>query len=101
MVFNKRTLTMITLSTAIGFVGDVATYSTGKGKFSIPRGKELITVLALGIIGGFIIDYGMNMIDNALKTKEEKLLDDLVSKEKSKIESGIIKNKIPEEIIWA
>jgi hypothetical protein len=79
----------------------VAASKGGKFRIAIPKGKDLANVLILGIIGGFILDYALKGIENALKTNEEKLLDALVEKEKEKIEQGQIVNKNPREIIWA
>ena len=103
---NKKTAIIIGASTAVGFIGDVMTYSVaaskgGKFRIAVPKGRDLVNVLVLGIVGGFILDYALKGIENALKTKEEKLLDDLVEKEKVKIEQGQIVNKNPREIIWA
>jgi hypothetical protein len=105
MVINKRTLIVVGSSTAIGFLGDVLTYSVAakKDKFRIviPKGKDLISVLALGIIGGFIIDYSLKLIEQSLKTPQEKALDALVEEEKGKLEKGIFANdKKPTQIIW-
>jgi thiamine pyrophosphokinase len=107
MVINKRTLIVVGSSTAIGFLGDVLTYSVaakkdGAFKVVIPKGKDLISVLVLGIIGGFVIDYALKQIEESLKTAQEKALDELVSTEKEKIElqEGGFANKKPTSIIW-
>ena len=103
---NKRTLIVVGASTAIGFLGDVATYSVAASKggaFRIvfPKGKELVSVLLLGIVGGFILDYGVKLIEDSVKTQEERELDKLVSGEKEKIYSGIIRNLKPTKVEWA
>jgi hypothetical protein len=105
-VFNSRTLVLVATSTAVGFLGDVATYSVAASKGSalrvvFPKGKELVSVLLLGVVGGFILDYAAKKVEDSLKTKEEKALDELVSGEKEKIYSGIIKNLIPTKVDWA
>jgi hypothetical protein len=107
MVINKRTVIVVGASTAIGFLGDVLTYSVaakkdGVFKVTIPKGKDLISVLALGILGGFIIDYALKQIEESLKTPQEKALDDLVASEKQKIElqAGGFTDKRPTGIIW-
>lgn len=102
---NKRTLIVVGASTAIGFLGDVATYSVAASKggaFRIvfPKGKELVSVLLLGIVGGFILDYGVKLIEENVKSQEEKELDKLVSGEKEKIYSGIIRNLKPTKVEW-
>lgn len=103
---SKRTLIVVGSSTAIGFLGDIATYSVaaskgGAFKLVVPKGKELVSVLFLGVVGGFVIDYSLKLIEDSLKTKEEKALDDLVAGEKEKIYSGIIKDLLPTKVDWA
>jgi hypothetical protein len=105
MIINKRTIIVVGASTAIGFLGDVLTYSVAakKEKFKIvlPKGKDLVSVLALGIIGGFIIDYALKQIEESLKTPQERELDKLVQSEKQKLETGGFLGKRPTSIIWA
>jgi len=106
MSLNKRTLIVVGASTAIGFLGDVMTYSVaaskgGKFQFVVPKGKELASVLFLGIVGGFVIDYALKQIEQSLKTKQERLLDALIDEEKAKLDSGININKNPTGVIWA
>lgn len=105
MKINKRTIIVVGASTAIGFLGDVLTYSVAakKEKFTIvlPKGKDLVSVLALGIIGGFIIDYALKQIEESLKTPQERELDKLVQSEKQKLETGGFLGKRPTSIIWA
>jgi len=105
---EKRTLIVVGASTAIGFVGDVATYSVaaskGGGAFRIviPKGKDLAAVLFLGIVGGFVIDYSLKLIEEAMKTREEKLLDQLFGEEKRKLaEQQTLIGKTPKQIVWA
>jgi hypothetical protein len=102
----KRTLIVVGASTAIGFIGDVLTYSVAAskgGKFRIvsPRGKELVAVILLGIVGGFLIDSALKGIETSLKSKEEKALDKLVDGEKEKIFSGVFKDRTPSQVVWA
>ena len=106
MRVNKRTIIVVGASTAIGFLGDVLTYSVaakkeGSFKVVIPKGKDLVSVLALGILGGFIIDYALKQIEESLKTPQEKALDELVNVEKQKLETGGFIGKKPTQIIWA
>lgn len=103
MKFDKRTLTIVGASTAIGFIGDVLTYSVaasrgGSFKVVVPKGKELFWVLILGVIGGFAIDYAVKQVEEGLKIDEEKFLDRLVSKEKEIIAQYI--GKKPTKILW-
>ena len=105
-LISSRTLIIVGTSTAVGFLGDVATYSVaaskgGKFRIVIPRGKELVSVLLLGVVGGFILDYAAKLVENSLKTPEERALDELVGKEKEKIYAGVIKNEKPTQVQWS
>lgn len=104
---EKRTLIVVGASTAIGFLGDVATYSVAASKGGsgfrvvLPKGKDLAAVLFLGIVGGFVIDYALKKIEDSLKTNEEKLLDELFAKEKRKLTLAATIGKRPTEVIWS
>ena len=105
-LISSRTLVLVGTSTAVGFLGDVATYSVAASKggafrIVVPKGKELASVLLLGIVGGFILDYAAKLVEDSLKNPEERALDALVGKEKEKIYSGQIKNQTPTQISWA
>lgn len=104
-LISQRTLIVVGASTAVGFLGDVATYSVAASKgqsfrIVVPKGKELVQVLLLGIVGGFILDYAAKFVEDAVKTPEEKALDNLVEGEKQKIYSGLITNQTPTKIDW-
>lgn len=104
-LISSRTLVLVGTSTAVGFLGDVATYSVAASKggafrIVLPKGKELASVILLGVVGGFILDYAAKLVEDALKTKEELALDKLVGQEKEKIYSGVIKNQTPTLISW-
>lgn len=104
-LISSRTLILVGTSTAVGFLGDVATYSVAASKggaFRIvfPKGKELASVLLLGVVGGFILDYAAKLVEDSLKTKEELALDALVGKEKEKIYAGQIRNQTPTNVSW-
>jgi len=104
--FSQRQLVIVGASTAVGFIGDVLTYSVAASKGSsfkivVPKGKELINVLALGVVSGFILDYALKFVEDSLKNKEEKELDKLVEGEREKIYSGLIKGKTPKTVIWS
>lgn len=106
---EKRTLIVVGASTAIGFLGDVATYSVAASKNSgatgfkivVPKGKDLAAVLFLGVVGGFVIDYSLKLIEEAMKTREEKLLDELFGEEKRKLAEGKLIGRKPTNVIWA
>lgn len=105
-LISSRTLIIVGTSTAVGFLGDVATYSVaaskgGSFRIVVPKGKELVSVLLLGIVGGFLLDYAAKLVEDSLKTPEEKSLDALVGKEKEKIYAGQIKNQTPTQIQWS
>ena len=102
---DKRTAIIVLASTAIGFLGDTLIYSLGQSagkKFSlhVPTGKSLFQLLALGIISGIAVDYSIRKIELALKQEEEKLLDQLVEKEKVKINTEVVKGKMPVAVLW-
>lgn len=104
-LISSRTLIIVGTSTAVGFLGDIATYSVaaskgGALKIVVPRGKELFQVLLLGVVGGFLLDYAAKLVEDSLKTPEEKALDELVGQEKEKIYAGTIKNEKPTQIQW-
>jgi hypothetical protein len=65
-----------------------------------PTGKELVTVILLGIIGGFVLDYALKGVEFSLKSTEERALDVLVEQEKEKIVVGQIRDQIPSKVIW-
>lgn len=102
---NKQTLIIVSSSAALGFLGDVITYSVAASagkKFNIhfPKGKDLALVIITGVITGFIIDYAVKEIQRNASTEMENALDDLVQAEKKKIQDGQIKNAIPKSIVW-
>jgi len=102
---TKRTIVIVGSSTIIGFLGDVITYSiaSSKGeKFRIhfPKGKDLLQVIAFGIVTGFIADYITNKIIESQKLPQEKLLDKLVEKDISDIYEGKLKANNPVKINW-
>lgn len=100
MNIDKRTLTVVGVSTALGFIGDVATFSIGAKKLMFPKGKELVLLIVLGIVSGFIIDAAIKAVDDAQKLPEEKKLEGLVDKEKKKILSGEVVGKTPVKVDW-
>ena len=105
MVIDKRTVVTVVASTAIGFLGDLMVYSLAESKgkpfrIHMPKGKQLVTLIALGIIVGVGIDWAVKAVDEAQKTAEEKALDKLLENERVKIMAGEIKGKIPTSIVW-
>jgi hypothetical protein len=103
---NKNKLIIIGTSTLIGFIGDVAMFSIGeskgkKFKFHMPKGKALLQVVLIGAATGFVIDFVMNKVSDALKKEEEKELDSLVKDEKKKIYAGQIQGLKPQQVLWA
>ena len=104
---TARSILIVTATTSIGFIGNVAGYALkvpkAKGQgfgFEIPRGRELFFVIATGVVAGLVINKVLNLVENSLKTDEEKALDNLVDKEKNKISSGLIVNKTPTQVLW-
>jgi hypothetical protein len=104
---TARSVLIVTATTGIGFIGNITSYSIkvpkAKGEkfgFLIPRGREMFFVLATGVVAGLLINKVLNLVENSLKTQEEKDLDNLVQKEKDKISQGIIVNKTPTQVLW-
>ncbi len=102
---QQRTIIVVGASTAVGFLGDVLTFSVaasrgGSFKVVMPKGKELVTVLLLGVVGGFAIDLVLKYIEEALKNEEEKILDKVIALEKERIYTGAVLGKKP-SVLWA
>lgn len=106
MELNKKTAIIVGASTAIGFIGDVLTYSVAESQgksfaLHFPKGKALVQVLLLGIIGGFVLDLALQKIENSLKSKGELELENLVEQEKKKLAQGAVVGKVPTAVIWS
>lgn len=107
MNIDKRTLITVGASTAIGFVGDLLVYSLAESKgkpfrIHMPRGKQLATLIVMGIVVGVGIDLIVKFIENSQKTQEELLLDDLIEKERQRILAGNgVTGKKPTQVVWA
>lgn len=106
MNIDKRTLITVGVSTAIGFVGDLLVYSLAESKgkpfrVHMPKGKQLVTLIAMGIIVGAGIDFVVKYVENSQKTKAELELENLIEKEKQRILAGELEGKVPQQIIWA
>lgn len=106
MNIDKRTLVTIGASTAIGFLGDLMVYSLaeskgGPFKIHMPKGKQLITLIIMGIVVGIGIDYAVKWVENSQKTKADIELEALIEKEKKRILAGELEGKIPQQIVWA
>lgn len=103
MALDKKTATVIIASTAIGYVGDVLTYSLGQpGPFKIkfPKGKEALQLLGLGLVSGLVIDFAVKKIEQSLQTEGEKKLQALLEVEKQRLAAGERKNQEPVAIVW-
>jgi hypothetical protein len=103
MEIDKKTVTVIVASTAIGYLGDVLTYSLGQpGKFKLtfPKGKEALQLLGLGLVSGLVIDYTVKKIEQSLQTEGEKKLQALLEIEKKRLAAGERKNQEPVAIVW-
>lgn len=106
MKLDKRTITVIAASTAIGYVGDVLMISLAKKekgkpfKIQFPKGKDALQLLAVGVVSGIVIDYAVQKIAQALQTKQEKTLLQLVETELQRIATNERVNKNPIAILW-
>lgn len=103
MAIDKKTATVILASTAIGYIGDVLTYSLGKpGKFKLtfPKGKEALQLLGLGLVSGLVVDFTVKKIEESLLTEGEKKLQALIEIEKQRLAAGERQNQEPVAIVW-
>ena len=103
---DKRTALIVTASTAIGFVGDVLIYSLAESKgkqfkIAVPKGAELVKLIALGIIGGLAIDYTIKKVEYAAMNEQERTLAKLVEAEKQRIAAGQRNNLVASSILWS
>ena len=101
---NRQTVIIISASTALGFIGDVLTYSIaaskgGSFKMHVPKGKDLLFVVIAGVVGGYLIDLAVKKIQRAASSEAENALDDVVEEEKKKIAAGGVTGEMP-KIIW-
>lgn len=99
---TARDIYVVTATTGIGFATNVLSYSlklpTAKGegfKFVFPKGRELTYVIVIGFVAGIVVNKILNTIEDTVKTKEEKLLEEAVQKEKEKAQAGVVKNRSP------
>jgi len=103
---NTRTLITVGASTVVGLLGDVIIYSLAESKgqrfkIHIPKGKDLVNLIVLGIVVGLVIDFSVSKIEDLQKLEAEKKLDKLVEEESEKIQRGIISNnQNPIEVVW-
>ncbi len=102
---TKRSIIVIGASTAVGFLGDIITYSVAESKgkkfaLHMPRGKQLAQVLFFGIVGGILLDMVVNKIVDSQKTQQELALEKLVKEDIAKIEAGELNATTPVKIQW-
>jgi hypothetical protein len=102
MEISAKKVSMVGVVLAVGFVGDVLTYSLAESKgkpfgIHIPRGWALFNLVALGVATGLLLDPAVELIQQMIRSKEEKELVKLVEKEQQKIDKGLVKNKIPNQ----
>jgi len=102
MDIGRRDIFVVGTTTAIGFVGNVVSYSVklpkSKGErfgFSFPRGLELTYVLLTGFVAGIVINKVLGLIEDSLKTKEEILLDEAYAEAKRRAQKGDVSGRSP------
>lgn len=105
MTPNQKTAVILGSSVVVGFLGDVMIYSLSESKgkkfgIHMPKGWALVNLLALGIATGLVVDFSIRKIQDIVTSKQEKDLDKLVEKEKTKIDSGAVAGKAPSEVVW-
>jgi len=105
---QKREILVVGSTTIIGLSANIFTYSlkipTTKEnalgfKFILPKGIELTYVLITGVVAGIIVNKVLSYIEDSVKTKEEKLLDEQYYSNIEKAKEGIVKDKNP-SINW-
>ncbi|MBM3201317.1 MAG: hypothetical protein FJZ56_02790 [Chlamydiae bacterium] len=106
---QTRQIFVVTTTTAIGFLGNVLSYSLKLPsnrkhsitdfKFVFPKGVELFYVLSIGFVAGLVINKSLQKIENNFKTKEEKLLEEATAIETEKALAGVVLGKTP-VITW-
>lgn len=105
-MISKRTAIIVTTGAAIGVLGDLITYSisappAGKISLVLPKGKDLLIFLSIGITAGIVVDQTIKLVENSIKNAEEKKLDELVNKEKEKSIEGVISEDLePTDVVW-
>ena len=101
---EKREILVVGSTTLIGLGSNLATYAlkvpTTKEnalgfKFVLPKGVELTYVLITGIVAGVIVNKVLSYIEDVVKTKEEKLLDEQYYSNLEKAKDGVVKDKNP------
>lgn len=105
MKINKQALVIIGTLTAIDFISDVTLYSIGaskggKLKIRFPEGKEILKIVALGVVSGIIVDFVTKKLEAYMSTREELQLSKLEEIEKEKLASGQNKGLVPTSIVW-
>ncbi len=105
MAFDKKTAIVLGASVVAGFLGDVIIYSlaASKGKrfgLHMPKGMQLVNLIAVGVLTGFAIDFSLRYVQSALETPQEKELASLLDTEEQKIQAGAVAGKHPTGVIW-
>lgn len=105
MKLSAKTAAIVGATLAVGFVGDVLTYSLAESKgkpfrIHFPHGWALVNLIALGVATGLVLDPAVEMIQQMIRNKQEKDLVKLMEQEQLKIEEGKVKDKKPEEVVW-
>lgn len=106
MGFDKKTMIVLSSSIVAGFIGDVFVYSLAESKgkrfgVHIPKGWQLVNLIALGLATGLVIDFSLRQVQGLIETKQEKELADLVESEIKKVDAGAISpTQTPTRIVW-
>lgn len=104
MKLDKNTAIIIGTTMTIEFFADSMIHSLaaskgGPFKFQFPKGKELVKLLALGFIGGLVLDLTVKAIQQSLKSQAEKDIEALIEEERKKLTEAGISGKTP-QIVW-
>lgn len=86
--FTKQTVIMMTATTSIAFAMDLIIYNSAKGgKFGLPKKSEMLQILVVGVVMGFMIDFTLEKIKHAVQSDTENAIDELIEKEKENLKN--------------
>jgi hypothetical protein len=107
MELTKKTAAMVATTTIVAGMADIIIYSIGTAKqrgggfkLYMPKTKDLLQILAIGLAMGVAIDFISGKLEDLLMTPEEKELRNLIESEVKLINKGERKNQEPVQIAW-
>lgn len=107
MTLDKQTAVVVLASTGIGFLFDVLLYSMAQSEaqgggfaLSMPRGKDLLQLLAVEVVAGLLIDFSIKQLEYAMMSDQERAMTKLVDTEVYNIRTGMRQGVMPAYIHW-